>query len=149
MAELHIAADAGRLEEVLSFIQEQLDANDSPMQVTTQLLIAVEEIFVNIGYYAYAPGTGDATITCEIDGEPKKAVITFIDSGTPYNPLEKEDPDITLAADDRKIGGLGIYMVKQTMDDMQYEYSDGKNILRLYKTLVAPPRRQRARRTEE
>ena len=61
--------------------------------------------------------------------------LTFIDNGKPYDPLKKADPDITLPANERPIGGLGIFMVKKTMDDVNYEYADGKNILRLKKNI--------------
>ena len=71
-----------------------------------------------------------------LDGESLTASLTFIDSGVPYNPLKKDDPDTTLSAEDRKIGGLGIFLVKKSMDDMRYEFKDGKNILTLVKKLA-------------
>lgn len=100
-----------------------------------QIDVAVEELFVNIAQYAYAPGIGVATIRLEIQEDPFVVVITFIDNGIPYNPLAKEDPDITLSAEERPIGGLGIYMVKKSMDEVSYEYKDGQNILRIKKQL--------------
>ena len=90
-----------------------------------QIDLAVEEIFVNIANYAYRP----------VRENPLEVTLTFLDSGAPYDPLAKEDPDITLDVKDRQIGGLGIFLVKQTMDDVKYEYKNGRNILTLTKNL--------------
>ena len=103
------------------------------MRIQLQMDIAVEEIFVNIASYAYEGKEGPSEIIFELND--KVAEITFIDSGIPYDPLAKEDPDITLSAEQRQIGGLGIFMVKKSMDDMKYEYSDGKNKLTLFKRI--------------
>ena len=103
------------------------------MKVQIQINIAVEEIFVNIAHYAYNPEVGPATIRVEILEDPLAVSLTFIDQGTPYDPLAKEDPDVTLAADERTIGGLGIFMVKKSMDDVKYEYKEGSNILTIVK----------------
>ena len=100
-----------------------------------QIDVAVEEIFVNIASYAYAPLTGIAKVRVEISDDPATAVITFIDRGTPYDPLAKKDPDIHASADERSIGGLGIFMTKKMMDEVKYEYRDGENILVLKKKL--------------
>ena len=99
------------------------------------LALAVEEVFVNIANYAYAPETGPARVRVEVAEEPLCASITFIDHGVPYDPLAKEDPDITLSAEDREVGGLGVFMTKQLMDDVRYEYVDGCNILTISKDL--------------
>ena len=98
-----------------------------------QINIAIDEIFSNISYYAYQPNTGDVTVQLEISEEPAEVTITFIDQGIPYDPFSQEEPDTTLSADERKIGGLGIFMVKKSMDDLSYEYKDGKNILKMKK----------------
>lgn len=135
MKELTIEALVDNLSRVLSFIDVELEALDCPTKTQLQLDIAVEELFVNIASYAYAPGKGSATIRFEAEQEPKAAVITLIDSGTPYNPLARKDPDVTLTAEQRQIGGLGIYMVKKSMDDVTYEYADGKNILSIKKLI--------------
>ena len=90
---------------------------------------------MNIAHYAYAPGTGSATIHFEARTDPKRAVITFTDSGIPYDPLSRPDPDVTLSAEERQIGGLGIFMVKKSMDDIWYEYRDGHNVLTIVKNL--------------
>lgn len=133
--ELDIQAATEKLTEVLDFVNEQLEKADCPPRTLIQINVAVEEIFANIASYAYAPGTGRAVIRVEVEGEPPTATITFIDSGVPYDPLAKADPDVTLSAQERQIGGLGIYMVKKSMDDVLYEYKDGKNILKLRKKL--------------
>ena len=121
------------LPQVLEFVEGCLEEAGCPMKTMMQISIAVEEIFVNIASYAYAPETGNVRIRVEASGEKAMASITFEDSGIPYDPLKKEDPDVTLSAEERKIGGLGIYMVKQSMDQVRYEYRDGKNILTLIK----------------
>ena len=105
------------------------------LRIQTQIDIAVEEIFVNIANYAYNPEIGKAEIVVEITEKPVTVAITFEDSGVPYNPLEKQDPDITLNAEERDIGGLGIFMAKKSMDDIEYTYRDGKNILTIKKAL--------------
>ena len=99
-----------------------------------QIDVAVEEIFVNIANYAYPSGEGEAVISIEADKDAKSVSILFEDQGTPYDPLKNEDPDITLSADERPIGGLGIFMVKKSMDEVSYEYKDGKNRLTISKS---------------
>ena len=135
MAELTLQASLEKLDEVLAFVEENLEKNDCPMKVLMQVQIAVEEIFVNIAHYAYDSEQGTATIRVEVGGDPFQVIITFIDQGVPYDPLQKEDPDVTLSAEDRQIGGLGIFMVKKSMDDVKYEYKDGKNILTISKKI--------------
>jgi anti-sigma regulatory factor (Ser/Thr protein kinase) len=126
---LTVKAVTESLDEVLSFIETI--AADMPPKLSNQLAIAVEEVFVNIANYAYESG-GDAVITAQSDDE--KLVITFEDSGTPYNPLQKSDPDTEASADDREIGGLGIFMIKKLTDGIEYDFSDGKNILKIHKS---------------
>ena len=133
MKELIIDALTENLDAVIAFVTEQLEAADCSIKAQMQIEIAVEELFVNIAHYAYAPGTGTATIQTEITADT--AEITFIDSGVQYDPLAKPDPDVSLPASERQVGGLGIFMVKKSMDDMRYEYRDGKNILTIVKKL--------------
>ncbi|MBQ6675990.1 MAG: ATP-binding protein [Ruminococcus sp.] len=133
MARLDIKAETDSLDKVTEFIDEQLEAADCSMKAQMQIELAVEEIFVNIAHYAYTPSIGMAGITVETQGD--SVLITFEDSGVPYDPLAKEDPDVTLSAQDRSVGGLGIFMVKKSMDDVRYAYIDGKNILTLEKKL--------------
>ena len=106
-----------------------------PMKAQIQIDVAIDELFGNIAHYAYAPEKGPATVRIEVKENPLAVVITFIDNGKPFDPLNSEDPDITLSAEDRQIGGLGIYMVKKSMDEISYEYKDGQNILKIKKHL--------------
>ncbi len=135
MNSLTLDAVVENLDEVLAMVDEQLEALDCPMKTKLQIDIAVEELFVNIAHYAYAPETGSATVKVDAAGSPPVVEVTFIDRGVPYDPLAKEDPDVTLPAEERPIGGLGIYMVKKSMDAVEYEYKDGQNILTLKKKL--------------
>lgn len=134
-AELTVEATRDNLPAVLAFIDERLESLDCPMKTQMQIDIAVEELFVNIASYAYAPETGTATVRFAANEDPKTVSVTFIDGGVPYDPLAKDDPDVTLSADERPIGGLGIFMVKRTMDDVRYEYTDQKNVLTIEKSL--------------
>ena len=133
MKELRVDAEIENLDSVMSFIDEELEKIECPIKIQTQIDLSVEEIFVNIAHYAYKPNHGEALIRISVNNE--SIVITFIDSGIPYNPLEKPDPDIKLNAEERQIGGLGIYLVKKNMDDVFYEYKEGKNILIIKKNL--------------
>ena len=135
MAEKTFDAAVDQLDEVLAFVTDQLDQLDCPPKHRIQIEVAVEELFVNIASYAYRPGTGTADVTVESFDNPNTVEITFKDSGVPYDPLAKQDPDISLSADDRQIGGLGIFMVKKTMDDMRYEYKDNQNVLTIRKVI--------------
>ena len=131
---MKIEATVDNLHEVLAFVDEQLEAAESSMKAQMQIDLSVEELFVNIAHYAYTPNQGMAEISMEIDGD-RMASVTFEDSGVPYDPLAKVDPDITLSADERPIGGLGIFMVKKNVDDIFYEHKDGKNILTIKKKI--------------
>lgn len=135
MKELTIAATIENIETVTDFVNEQLEAYDCPMKAQMQIDIAIDELFGNIAHYAYNPEVGSATVRVEVVEEPLSVVITFIDNGVPYDPLKKEDPNTTLSADEREIGGLGIFMVKKTMDDVIYEYKDGQNRLTIVKKI--------------
>lgn len=133
--ELDLEASVENLQTVIDFINARLEAVNCPMKSRMQMEVAVEEVFVNIAHYAYAPGKGNATVRVEVAGDPVTVSITFIDRGVPYDPLQREDPDVTLSAGERQIGGLGIFITKQIMDDVSYEYKNGQNILTLKKTL--------------
>ena len=135
MNEMTIEARIENLDQVLAFVDGCLEALDCPMKTQLQIDVAVEELFVNIAHYAYTPGVGMATVRLEAVSDPPAVAITFIDRGIPYDPLEKADPDVTLSAEEREIGGLGIYMVKKSMDDMTYERRDGQNVLTIRKRL--------------
>ena len=135
MKELTIAATVENIAAVTDFVNEQLEELDCPMKAQMQIDIAIDELFGNIAQYAYGPEVGSATVRVEAAEEPLAVVITFIDGGVPYDPLKAASPDITLSAEERQMGGLGIYMVKKTMDEITYEYKDGKNILSIKKKL--------------
>ena len=133
--EYTIDAKVANLDHVLALVDEELEAAGCPMKTQMQLDIAVEEIFVNIASYAYKDREGTARITITTEDDPSKAVISFADTGEPFDPLAKPDPDITLSAEERQIGGLGIFMVKKSMDDVTYKYENGENILTISKLL--------------
>ena len=135
MKELTIEAKIENIEAVTDFVNEQLESLDCPMKAQMQIDIAIDELFGNIAHYAYNPEIGQATVRVEVVEDPLSVVITFIDNGVPYDPLAKADPDTTLSAEERDIGGLGIYMVKKSMDDIAYEYKNGQNILKIKKYL--------------
>ncbi len=121
MKEMEIDAILDNFEAVQAFVDEELERLECPMATQIQIDIAVEEVFVNIAHYAYNPEVGKATIRVEVIDDPLSIVMTFMDNGIPYDPLAKEDPDVTLPPEERKIGGLGVYMVKESMDDVKYE----------------------------
>ena len=133
MEKITVDALLENLQEVIDFATEKLEARECPMKASMQLELVIEEIFVNIASYAYHPEIGAATFCMEFEENPAAVVITFIDGGKPYNPLEKKDPDTTLDIDERDVGGLGIFLVKKNVDEIAYEYADGKNILRMKK----------------
>ena len=135
MKEITLAATVKNIETVTEFVNAQLELIDCPIKVQMQIDIAIDELFGNIAHYAYNTEVGNATVRVEISEAPLAVIITFIDNGVPYDPLGKDDPDITLSAEEREIGGLGIYMVKKSMDEITYEYKDGQNILKIKKNI--------------
>lgn len=141
MKELTVEADADRAADVTDFIAERLKAIGCSADTAAQICIAADEIFSNIANYAYRVengfGAGTATIRVETEREAaaEAVVITFSDSGIRFDPLAVREPDITLPAEKRAIGGLGIYLVKRIMNGVSYEYRDGKNILTMRKIL--------------
>ena len=136
MKELTIEAKVENLHQVLAFVDTYLESLGCPMKIQMQIDVAVEEIYVNVASYAYTPATGSVTLQLDSRPSPLSVSITFIDSGVPYNPLAKKDPDVSLSAEERSIGGLGIYMVKKSMDSMTYEYRNKQNVLTLVKNLA-------------
>ncbi len=131
--ELTVSTSVEKMDEILDFVNTYLEEMDCPMKVQTQLDIAIDELFSNICYYAYGGKAGEAMIVIDSLSDPHGVTLTFIDSGVPYNPLEKEDPDVNLGVNERQIGGLGIFIVKKTMDDISYVYEDNKNKLTIKK----------------
>ncbi len=135
MNELTVKARLENLHKVQDFVDGFLMSLDCSPKIQMQIDIAVEETFVNVANYAYTPGTGPVTVRVEELADPLAVQITFVDEGKPFDPTAKVDPDVTLSAEQRKIGGLGIFMVRKYMDQMLYEYTDKKNVLRLVKNL--------------
>ncbi|MBR4418108.1 MAG: ATP-binding protein [Victivallales bacterium] len=133
MKELTVDAAIENIPAVTAFVEEQLEQVGCPMKAQMQIDIAIDELFSNIAQYAYTPKTGKATVRVEVTENPMAVVISFIDNGIPYDPLAKADPNVSLPADERQIGGLGIFMVKKSMDEINYEYKDGQNILTIKK----------------
>ena len=130
-----VPAKAENLDKVTAFVNEELEAHDCSAKAQMQIELAIEELFINIASYAYQPSEGDAEVRCEVSGEPPYAVIQFLDSGVPFDPLARGEVDISQEGIMSRVGGLGIHLVKKTMDDVQYAYEDGKNILTIQKKL--------------
>ena len=135
MNELTIDATVENIGKVTEFVNKRLEACDCPMKAQAQIDVAIDELFSNISHYAYNPDVGPATVRVETRKNPLSVIIAFIDNGKPYDPLAKTDPDVTLSAEDREVGGLGIFLVKKTMDDVSYEYKNGQNILTIKKKI--------------
>lgn len=133
MEEITVHTDLDNLDKVTAFVESALESHNPSMKTQMQLNVAIDELFSNIVHYSKS---ADATIQVEVQNDPKQVKLTFIDSGVPYNPLIKADPDITLSAEERQIGGLGIFLVKKTMDGMEYQRADNKNQLTIYKNLA-------------
>ncbi len=136
MKELTIEATPENVDTVIAFVDELLEEYGCGMREQMAIDVAIDELFANIAHYAYNPDTGCATVLVDVLQDPLSVEITFIDNGRQYDPLAKADPDTTLSLDDRPIGGMGILIVKKSMDAVNYEYKDGKNILTIKKQLT-------------
>lgn len=135
MREFIVLAETENLKAVLEFIESELENCSCSIKDMMQIQLAVEEIFVNIVNYAYDTEGGKVKITFETENEPFRVVIKLEDSGKRYNPLLKDDPDITKSAEDREVGGLGIFLTKKVMDEVEYVYENGNNVLILKKNI--------------
>lgn len=135
MKEITVDATIENMNTVTAFVDDFLDQIACPMKSRIQINIVIDEIFGNICHYAYKDSVGAVTVRVESGNTPKAVFLTFTDNGIPYNPLETEDPDITSSSEERKIGGLGIYLVKKNMDEMKYEYVNQQNRLWMEKRL--------------
>ena len=135
MKEITVDATIENMDTVTAFVDDFLDQIACPMKSRIQINIVIDEIFGNICHYAYKDSVGAVTVRVESGNTPKAVFLTFTDNGIPYNPLDTEDPDITLSSEERKIGGLGIYLVKKNMDEMKYEYVNQQNRLWMEKRL--------------
>ena len=123
------------LSDVLGFVDQTLESYECPMKVQTAICVAIEEVFVNVAHYAYGKGEGDMTLGIAFDPESRALTFRMTDKGVPFDPLKKPDPDITLSAEEREIGGLGIFITKKTMDAVTYAYENGENILTMIKKI--------------
>ena len=135
MKEWTFEATIDRITWLTDQVNEALESLNCPMKAQMQIDVAIDELLANIASYAYAPDKGDVTVRFDFDEESRMASISFIDTGIPYDPLRKPDPDVTLQAQEREVGGLGIFLVKKTMDDMLYARKDGRNILTIRKRI--------------
>ncbi len=132
---LTVPAEISQLPAVISFVEEQLEDSDCSLKTSVQISVAVEELFVNIAHYAYPDKKGDATICITVDWEKRIVEIEFRDDGIPFDPLARPDPNISLSAEARRIGGLGIFMAKKNLDEMVYTRENGQNILTVRKKI--------------
>ena len=135
MKEITVDATIENMNTVTAFVDDFLDQIACPMKSRIQINIVIDEIFGNICHYAYKDSVGAVTVRVESGNTPKAVFLTFTDNGIPYNPLDTEDPDITSSSEERKIGGLGIYLVNKNMDEMKYEYVNQQNRLWMEKRL--------------
>ena len=123
------------LADVLGFVEEMLESFGCSMKAQIAITVAIEEVFVNVAHYAYSDGDGDVTLSISFDAGSRTVTFCMTDSGIPFDPLKKPDPDITRSAEERDIGGLGIFITKRTMDTLTYAYENGKNTLTMSKTI--------------
>ena len=131
--ELTVIATLENYDRVAEFVEGELEIRDVPVAAQAQIVIALDEMYTNVAKYAYADDPGEVTVRLDFTEQITEVKMTIMDCGIPYDPLKRPDPDVTLEAEARQIGGLGIYMVKQMMDDVSYEYRGGMNILRIRK----------------
>ncbi len=135
MKEITVKAVTENLDRVTDFANAFMEELGCSMRNIMRIDVVIDEVFANVSGYAYAPGTGDFTLRLSIEEDPKRVQLSFIDSGIPFDPLKREDPDTKLDAAHRLIGGLGIFVVKKTMDEVSYRYENGHNILTVAKYL--------------
>lgn len=138
MRKITVLADVKKLDEILAFIDNIIEPYNCSPTIQFQLEVALEEIYVNIAYYAYPNAVGETTIRCKIveeNGKPPLLIMDILDQGNQYNPLEHKHPDIDIGIEDREIGGLGIFIVRESMDSLDYRYEDNNNIFTLRKYL--------------
>jgi anti-sigma regulatory factor (Ser/Thr protein kinase) len=135
MKEKVFAAKKETLTQVIEFTEKSLESFDCPIKSSMAICVAVEEIFVNIASYAYPDGDGDVSLSFGFDKTERLMTLVIKDNGIPFNPLEKSEPDISLSADEREIGGLGIFITKKTMDTVSYTYENDSNVLTMTKKI--------------
>lgn len=135
MKEITLKARVENIPQAIAFIDEALEALGCPLKAQMQMDVAMDELVCNVASYAYPDGEGDVTVQFDFDQNSRTVAVTLIDSGKPFNPLLAAEPDVTMPAEKRKIGGLGIFLVRKTMDAMDYEYRDGRNRLTFRKRI--------------
>ena len=123
------------LSDVLGFVEQKLESFGCSMKIQMGICVAIEEVFVNVAHYAYPEKDGNMTLYVGFDEKSRDVTFRMTDKGIPFDPLAKPDPDITLSADEREIGGLGIFIAKKTMDFIGYAYENGENILTMVKKI--------------
>ena len=128
-------AKTDALTDVLAFVEQELERCECPMKMQMAICVAIEEVFVNVAHYAYGEGEGDVSLRITFDEETRNITFQMSDKGVAFDPLKKPDPDITLSAEDREVGGLGIFITKKTMDLVTYAYENGENILTMIKKI--------------
>ncbi|MDG6258150.1 MAG: ATP-binding protein [Methanomicrobiaceae archaeon] len=134
---LQVPADLPNLEIIADFIASSLDQNGIDDRVAYDIRLAVDEICSNIMLYGYRGSKGAIDIDCTVGDQYVQLEIA--DEGVPFNPLTLPDPDIDADLDHRKIGGLGIFFVKTVMDELEYKFRGGRNVLTMKKRVNAPP----------
>ena len=135
MTEITVEAKIENVRQVTDFLEAELEKLDCPMKAQMQLDVAMDEIFSNIARYAYPDQNGAAAVRMDFDEKTRLFSLEFRDQGIPFNPLEQAEPDTALGVEARGIGGLGIFLVRKTMDEVSYQYTDGSNILCLKKRI--------------
>ena len=135
MTEQAFPAKVEALSDVLGFVEGTLEAYECPMKLQMAIAVAIEEVFVNVAHYAYGEGEGEMALGIAYDGASRTITFRMSDKGVPFDPLKKPDPDVTLSAEEREIGGLGIFIAKKTMDEIAYAYENGENILTMIKKI--------------
>ncbi len=135
MKEITLKASIDQIPAATAFVDAELEALECGMKAQMQIDVAMDELFGNIARYAYGKGGGEATVRFEFEKETRTAVITFIDRGMPFDPTAAGTPDLNIPAAQRQEGGLGIFLVRKTMDDMAYVYRDGQNRLTIRKKI--------------
>lgn len=135
MDQIIVPARKEFLAEVLGFINQKLDHFPHEASALLRLELAVEEAFVNIASYAYPEKSGEVVVGLSVSEDPLTATVELTDSGTQFNPLEREDPDLSLGIKDKKPGGLGILLIKENSDQVHYHYQESRNILTIQKKL--------------
>ena len=135
MQERTFPAVVESIPQVTAWVDEALEGLECSVKAQMQIDVAIDEIFGNIAHYAYPDGEGRAAVRLEFREDDRMLSITFTDQGVPFDPLSQKEPDTTLGSEERQIGGLGIFLVKKTMDEVSYHYRDGSNILCLKKRI--------------